>query len=343
MDVGSLNRAGDPIAIVLILCTLAIIKYAYPVFASKEKLSLLVIILSLAAPFLWRHNGFQYINKIQVPNNYVRITDEDRTKIPRLGNGFIQIDSLNQLNWYYDFLEKNKLWDYDFLADTYLPNYILNVGIPGAGGQGEIGTDYKVAKLLFDAFKDKPFIGVKSSPYINYWLAFDKGVVQTPEGFWVSPELVKGKYNPEDLIRPVFRPRMGLYCVAFGRSMKSLRPIFESVKSIKNVEEFKLGMNGTDADYIYIEFETDAKIKNKYFEAWDFTQYGINFYYKHNGQWNGYALPYGDGRLLLPIGDDSRWLFEYIEEIAVELDKGFSPETKSKLKKLELLKLKRYR
>jgi hypothetical protein len=342
MDGAQLNRAAGPVAIVLVLCIIAILKYAHPVFANKEKLSFLVVIFLLAVPFVSRHNSFRYINKIQVPNDYVRISDEDRTRMPRLGNGFIHKDSLNELNRYYDFLEKNELWDNNFHAGNYLPNYILNIGAPGTAAL-LVAQGYKLSKLYFDAFKDKPFVGKDGgNRYINYWLIFDKGIVQTPEGFWVSPELVEGKYNPEDLKKPVFGAGMDLYSVAYGRSMKSLRPIFENVKLIHDIEEFKLGINGIDADYIYIELETDIKIKNSYFEPWDFTQYGIRFFFKHNGQWDHYDIPYGDGRLLIAIGDDSRWLYEYIEEIAVELDKGFSPDTQSKMKKLELLKLKRY-
>ena len=346
LDQGALFRPLGPMAIVLVLCVVAIVKYAHPVFAFKERLSLLVIIFSLACPFVWRHNSFRYINKIQVPNNYAQINDEDRNRLPRLGNGFIQKDDLNELYRCYNFIEKNKLWEYDFYFGDFLANYIFDIGAPGSAGQW-IAHGYELSKLYYDAFKDMPFAGVRlnHSRYINYWLFIDKDIVQTPEGFWVSPELVKGKYNPEDLIKPEFRADMGLYTVAFGRSMKSLRPIFESVRLVDaNIwEPCAIGIKGTDADFIYIEFDTDAKIKNKYFEAWDFNQYGIRFFFKHNGQWDRYDLPYGDGRLLLPLGDDSRWLYENIEEIVVELDKGFSPDSQGKIKKMELLKLKRYR
>jgi len=347
LDTGSFNRAVGPVAIVLVLCIIAIIKYSHPVFTIKEKLSLAVIIFSLAVPFVWRHNSFQYINKIQVPNNYALIRDEDRTKLPRLGNGFIQNDNLNGLNWYYNFLEKNKLWDYDFYSGNYLSNYILNIGAPGAAGQG-IAKGYKLSRLYFDAFKDKPFAGVGSTRYINYWLIFDNGVVQTPEGFWVSPELVGGKYDPADLRKPEFRASMGLYPSAYGRSMESLRPIFESVLSNKAGEitigePCNIGIAGIEADYVYMEFETGVEIKNRYFKPWDFTQYSIRFNFNHNGQWDFYDIYYGDGRLLVPIGDDSRWLYENIEEIKIELGKGFSPDAQGKIKKMELLKLKRYR
>jgi hypothetical protein len=343
LEIGNLNRAVGPVGIVCALSILAIIKYAHPVFTNKERLSLVIIIFLLAVPFVRGHDSFRYINKIQVPNNYVQISDEDRARMPRLGNGFIIKDTLNYLNWCYNFLEKNKLWDNDFYFAYYLPNFILNIGAPGAAAHQWVPQGYNSSKLYFDAFKYKPYSGIENNRYINYWLVFDKGVVQTPEGFWVSPELVEGKYNPEDLKKPEFRANMGLYSVAYGRSMKSLRPIFESVKSIYDIEEFKLGINGTDADYIYIELETDIKIKNNNFEPWDFTQYGIRFSFKHNGQWDSYDIPYGDGRLLLPVGDDSRWLYEYIEEIAVDLDKGFLPDTRARMKKMELLKLKRYR
>jgi len=347
LDSGTFNRAVGPIAIVLVLCIIAIIKYAHPVFTIKEKLSLVVIIFSLAVPFFWRHNSFRYINKIQVPGNYVWISDEDRTKLPRLGNGFIQKDNLNGLNWYYDFLEKNNLWDYDFYSGTYLPNYILNIGAPGAAGQG-IAGGYKLSRLYFDVFKDKPFVGVRSTRYINYWLAIDKGVVQTPEGFWVSPELVRGKYDPDNLKKPEFRANMGLFSVAYGRSMDSLRSILESVRLIeadeaKIGESCKISIRGIEADYVYIELETGAEIKNSYFKPWDFTQYGIRFNFMHNGQWDFYDIDYGDGRLLLPIGDDSRWLYENIEEVKIELGKGFTPGASGKIRKIELLKLKRYR
>ena len=353
MDYGSLNRAVGPVAVVLALCVIAIVKYAHPVFAFKEKLSLLVIIFSLACPFVWRNSyresyfpSIPYINKIQVPKDYALISDEDKMKMPRIGNGFIHKNNLNELRRYYDFLEKNKLWEYNFHIGAYLPYYILNIGAPGAAAHW-VAHDHELSKLYYDAFKDKPFAFANRgvSRYINYWLVIDKGFVQTPEGFWVSPELVEGKYNPGDLKKPEFRPDMGLYTVAFGRSMKSLRPIFESVRLIDaNIgEPCAIGIKGTDADFIYIEFDTDAKIKNKYFEAWDFNQYRIQLFFKHNGNWDNYDLPYGDGHLLLPVGDDSRWLFENIEEIRVLLDKGFSPNSQGKIKKMELLKLKRYR
>ena len=126
--------------------------------------------------------------------------------------------------------------------------------------------------------------------YINYWLAIDKDIIQTLEGVWISPEFIKENYNPEDLKKPEFRAEMGLYSVAYGRSMKSLRPIFESIKTIDNInigEPYPIGINGIYADFIYIELETDAKIKNKYFEPWDFSRYGIEFYFKHNNGGRG--------------------------------------------------------
>jgi len=199
----TLAKAQGPIAIVFVLCIIAILKYAHPFFTAKERLSILVIIFSLAFPFVARPTLFQYINKIQVPDNYVRISDEDRTRLPRLGEGFIVNDDLNELEWCYYFLEKNNLWDQNFYS-SYLSNYILNTGAPGGAAYG-IARGYNLSKLYYDSFRDSPFVGFTSkndtyffnindyfshnsyftyNPYIDYWLVIDKGIVQTPEGFW---------------------------------------------------------------------------------------------------------------------------------------------------------------
>ncbi|GHU42525.1 hypothetical protein FACS1894190_11950 [Spirochaetia bacterium] len=347
LDDGSFNRASGPIGITAVLCIIALLKYSKSVFTNKENLSLVIIILTLALPSPWiygRLNSLKNISKINVPENTVRISDDINAKIPRLGKGFINQGNLDSILYQYNFLDKNNLWGYDYHSG-YLDSYILNAPVPGSGQMG-IAGGYKLARLYYTAFKDKPVV-LRGLPqtYLWYWAALDKGLVQTPEGFWVTPELIKDKYSPDELRRPEHAPAMGLYPSAYGRSLKSLRPILDSVRTMdanNTGEIIPLGIKGTEADYIYLELETEAIIQNRYFEAWDFSKYGIRFNFKHNGQWDFWDVDYGDGRLLLPAGDDTRWLYDDIEEINVELTKGFNSVSRGKLK-IELLKLNRYR
>ena len=343
------SRAQGPIAIVSCMCIIAILKYSYNILLSKEKLYILIIIFSLLLPFCWNSVSFRYINKIQVPKNYVLISHKDREIIPRLGNGFIDLKKLILLKNYYNFLEKYNLWSYNFTANDYLTNYILNTKAPGAAGLA-VAQGYELSKLYYNSFKNEPFISTGNlNPYINYWLIFDKDVVQTPEGFWISRELIEQFYDNDELKKPKLSSKFGAgFPSAYGRSMNSLRPIFDSIKdfntnNIKIGEPFLINMKGIEADHIYIELESNEKIKNKYFEPWDFSKQSINISYLNDDQWYSYNIFYGNGHLLIPIGDDSRWLYENINEFLIIPSKGFSSDSSIKLKKFELLKLKRYR
>ncbi|MDR0882637.1 MAG: hypothetical protein LBP55_08850 [Candidatus Adiutrix sp.] len=383
MDYGGLNRAGGPVAIALTLAVIGLARHGQAEFSQRERAQIIFVALLLLIPYSDKLDFFKQVDIYRPMANQLRITAADQDLMPRLGAGFIDDYKLAQLNDVLAFIKKNDLPNTGFYSAQHLLNYILGLKALAAGYYYP-AKGFKTSRLYYEAFKDKPFVGyppVSTSielkcpsgletkchgryhaiPYIYYWLLMDKKLRQTPEGYWVSPELVSGQYPPEELKRPtIIGLREQRYFSSFGRSMESLRPLFQPFKELgpprsqaiaageitggnpSYLYEFA-GFDGLEADHIFLKINSSAIILNPYFQPRVFSRYGLRLHFRHNGQWDYFDLDYGDGQLLIPVGLDTRWLFETIDSLKVEFTRGFAVGARVSVDKLELLKLDRYR
>ncbi|MDR0882636.1 MAG: hypothetical protein LBP55_08845 [Candidatus Adiutrix sp.] len=391
-----LNRAGGPVAIVTLLAIIGLVKHGQEVFSPRARFQLVLIAVLLLAPLATRFSPYRPGALIITPAQSVMISEADRQRLPRLGRGFINREQLGELNRVLDFLEKNNLKGSSFYSGWHLLNYILNLKALGAGNYYPV-KGYQTSKLYYDAFKDRPFAGypltagfpqtMPDSAYIWYWLVMDKKVVETPEGYWLSPELAGGHYRAAELRRPddnlerggevtaLWRTLMldansgspgysqlanSKYYSSFGRSMDSLRPIFIPGQELGSPALISLAGGliigdhpsflyefdprpGQEADHIYLQMTSSIDLGSGYFQPWDFSGHQIRLHFRHNGRWDFQDLEYGDGRLLIPVGNDAQWLYETIDGLKVEFTTGFARGDAVGIEKLELLKLNRYR
>ncbi len=279
--------------------------------------------------------------------------------------------------------------DDDFIVNfgSYQDYSLFNVKALDTGPVS-LSKSKKSQDRVIELMKEKrPAISHLNS-YINYYIyrwMINEGYVKTTKGFYMPPE----KVNDKDIVQgwkftgdTFSTVDLGNIPNSLGKSMKSLRRLFAEYKlenkfnitsnNLKKMEyekyvitnadnsnpylqiDFNQKIKGLDADYLYIELETDAfnfvnlkPPQSKFINYFSKNTIGENFkiaLYWTNGNNlindnKMFNFNYGDGHILLALGANTRWLLEENDKIQIHFLQQFNVGSTVKINDIKFLKL----
>lgn len=288
-----------------------------------------------------------------VPENYIYVEND---KIEKLGTGFIYQPVYDGIETtYMRFLDKDR--ENSYMGDPSVFGYFYLLGIKGDGAMEVAPTvkSYSAAEESIEiARKNSSIIAPSFVSYSNYY--FYHWLLASGEYYW-DEELWEfipnhGKYSREEIIgqnknNAIASDGMDLGKTAssWGASMESLEELFSDpgIKYDTRTEgncvivDFSNGFDGDSADFLYIEFDG----MESYFE---YTLYNLNgevtqeesalgkYFMKKNynpnmtvqirwqddnSEIHTMNCKMSKGKLLIPLGAGSKWLFNEHNNISV--------------------------
>lgn len=317
-----------------------------------------------------------------VPGDYVYVEND---KIERLGTGFVQNDMYDNLENTYDSVaglnrEDTYLGIVSKLGEYYLCN-LKGDSVIETGTIKGFGAAQETVDILR---KQKTIVGADISSISNYYLYY--WLVTSGEYVW-SEELCiflpnDGSVSKEEIWNqnkkmPLSADKAGLGRTAgsWGASMDTLNDIFHNA-NVKYIMErqmdeisvtFEQDINGSDADFVYIEFEnmdnnpdytlfnlSDSVIQDA--EGSKLVKYVLKYLMKKDYNrnltvvvsWNGedgntYSMncSMSHGKLLLPLGGGSGWLLNNHSNISISVFNEYGEMVEvPEIYRLEFLKVR---
>jgi len=314
-----------------------------------------------------------------VPKNFI-LSDGD---IPSIGKGYVPKDlKKNYLSTSERIKSLNLEGDYILNLGLYQDYSLHNVKALDTG-LTSLSKSKKSQERVIELMKEKrPAIGQLDS-YMNYYIysfIIKEGYVRTTKGFYMPPQKVKEK----DIVQgwkftddTFSKSDVGNIPNSLGKSMNSLNKMFtkynlengfdincNNLKKnkdeyiIENTENAYIEINfnkkikGLNADFLYLELDTDASLSSKKSESKlidYFTKNTLGENYQIAIYWTNGKTPinnnkmfkcnYGDGHLLINLGANPRWLLEENDKIQIHFLEQFKVGSNIKINDMQLLKL----
>lgn len=290
-----------------------------------------------------------------VPEDYIYVKDD---VVEKIGSGFISQPIYDSIESTYVRFE-NKDKDASYMGDPANFGYFYLLGIKGDGAMEIATTvkSYSVAEEAVEmARANSSIIGPSFCPFYNYY--FYHWLLASGEYYWDADawEFIpnNGVYTREEIINQNKNNGiawndmdLGKTASSWGSSMESLEELFSepgigyTARTEGNgiVVDFLNPMDGDDADFLYVEFEG---MKSNY----EYTLYNSSvevtqpesqlgkYLMKKNYNPNmivqiRWQDDYGEthtmncnmskGKLLIPLGAGSKWLFNQHSNISIHV------------------------
>ncbi|SHJ49139.1 hypothetical protein [Pseudobutyrivibrio xylanivorans] len=340
-----------------------------------------IIILSVvsAEGFLQIDSNEKLQSSYAVPESCVYVADYK----PRLGEGFIEADTYDYVmrtSDYMDTLDKNQ--SYMGIVDSFGLFYLCDM--KGDSVMEVLNTikGYGAVEETVDYLRrNDTIVGLNVSPFYNYyfyhWLLtsgdyiFDNNArLFIPNAGQLSQEEVLANNKNISLPLDYQGENIGKESGSFGKSIETLSKIFtENQTGYEMSDEgnsvsiqFAEPINGNDADFAYIEFESlpndvqyilydfhnplvqDAEsfgplkglLKRQYNSGMKVVVSWIN----DNGEECSQSCEMDEGKLLLPLGSRRGWLLNTISDITIKVMQDDKEIEVPEIKEIKFLKLR---
>ena len=315
-----------------------------------------------------------------VPDGYVYTNSAE----PRFGECFVEEDTYNYVMRTNDYLNTlGKDQSYMGIVDSFGLFYLCD--IKGDSAMEILNTikGYGAVEETLDIIRDNnTIVGMNISPLRNYyfyhWLVtsgeytFDNENVRLfiPNVGGAKKEDILEQNKNINLYLSYETDDLGLIAGSFGSSMESLEPVFtekdygyELNENEEGVSvDFASAFDGDDADFMYLEFDTDLSkcrygLYNNHFIEYDdedasqlskslmkkFYNDGVKVVvsWKNDaGEIITSSCDMDEGKLLFPLGAARGWLLNSHSSISISVMAGDEVIATPKITDLRMLKLR---
>lgn len=309
-----------------------------------------------------------------IPDGCVQITEEEKEKYPKLGDGFIEPWMLDRINTYSEITSEILTYapDTSFYGLNYVEYYVLDVKACGQTSISEGQSMAAVKKNIEVMKQEQPVIfipqGVSNCYYLYYWLMENDDYQYVPKYSGFLTKTLIEKIPGIEIGTKMNFVTSGVDFLgtpsSFGNSYDSLIDNVLAETGIQvemssserqelladngntRAEVFRFSLkkeiNGKDADYIYLDFNVDNNMEGEeqtiYGEklSLDTRNQGVRVtVYFSDG--NEVSCDIGNGKLLIPVGANNRWLLNDIGFFSVRIT-GLSDNADITFNEVKLLK-----
>lgn len=342
LDFGHITARSGPVILILIgmLIPSIIFKYSKN-FGTNELWKFIIIGLCIALAYShdtnYRAPPLTFVHK--VPSDFIRITDHDREKLPKIGHGYIQKDNLAYLLNLHDQLQDYKNAGLKFTNLGYLQYYTLGLNNSATSTFYIAKSKETQQRLISIMQSDRPVIapinGFMSS-YIYKW-AVSEGYVSDKHGYLVPPEynLQKSAGQHDDCSRSFYFNQEGFYASSLGRSYASLWPFLSAKEYLREWKStavpvalrFGKPLIGKDVDLVMLTLSSSSILNIKNQESLfvnndigNKNKIIIEFIVEVNDtlQTRSMTASYGHGVLLFPMFANCYWRDGNIISISIK-------------------------
>lgn len=342
LDFGFVTSRSGPVILILIgmLVPSVILKYSRN-FGKNNIWKFIIIGLSLAIAYNFDTNYraplLTFVHK--VPDDFVRVKEEDLEKLPKIGRGYIQKDNLLYLLTLHDQLLEYKNTDLKFTNLGYLQYYTLGLNNSATSTFYIAKTKETQQRIISIMQRDLPVIAPIDSfmsSYIYKW-AIDEGYNSDKNGFLIPP---KHKLQIQDEVRgecskSFYFNQVGLYASSLGKSFKQLSPFLVEREYIRGLNTLSLPTRldlykpflGADVDLLMLSLNSPTILNMKSQEslfvnnrAGARNKITIDFTVEIDGvsRQQSITAAYGDGILLFPMFANCYWHTGKITSLSIK-------------------------
>lgn len=381
LDAGAEFARTASIIVVLLGYIYSILLYKYGTTIFGRNIRYILIGIIFGTVYLVQGNSIgneeNYVKKIyEVPSNFTYV-DGNKLGIPKLGKGFMPINTVESLKIIKENLDKVLSKN-----DLFWPNWrrellsMFNKKTPVKIDSMKLTKSLKASKENLEMLKKNPpaliMDVMATESYYTYRWIVDSGYIRyldRNEAFWIRPDKYQKifgdlKEGKQKMLTEIPEENIVKIPYSLGNSMKTLDKIFSDKKNInlnnlkleynqtKKIENLKFKISNLEDPYVFINLP--EKINGSDFD-FIYIELKSNKKYKEikdsNIQlfWDSQENPirentsiifgYGNGKFLIPVGINPTWTFSNIEKLRIDFDSSIGVGTEFEIKEIKFLKL----